>query len=181
MSISCATQSKVYLMLLGGSADPSEMRETWVRSLGWEDPLEKGKAAHFSILAWRIPWTTVHGITKSQTQLSDFHYYPNMSGRVILIQRHPRIFQTLRYRRILPLFTGAREWDVWVSSVLGLPEPGRCSVVGLHTADILAFRQERPSTLVTFLSQRNHVPSEPRHREMPIKPEFGILRKQICK
>ena len=33
------------------------MRETWVRSLGWEDPLEKGKAAHSSILACRIPWT----------------------------------------------------------------------------------------------------------------------------
>ena len=33
------------------------MRETWVCSLGWEDPLEKGKAAHSSILAWRIPWT----------------------------------------------------------------------------------------------------------------------------
>ena len=31
--------------------------ETWVRSLGWEDPLEKGMATHFSILAWRIPWT----------------------------------------------------------------------------------------------------------------------------
>ena len=31
--------------------------ETWVRSLGWEDPLEKGKATHSSILAWRIPWT----------------------------------------------------------------------------------------------------------------------------
>ena len=30
---------------------------TWVRSLGWEDPLEKGKASHSSILAWRIPWT----------------------------------------------------------------------------------------------------------------------------
>ena len=37
------------------------MWETWVQSLGWEDPLEKGKAAHSSILAWRIPWTTVHG------------------------------------------------------------------------------------------------------------------------
>ena len=35
------------------------MRETWVRSLGWEDPLEKGKAAHSSILAWRMPWTRV--------------------------------------------------------------------------------------------------------------------------
>ena len=33
------------------------MRETWVRSLGWEDPLEKGKAAQSSILAWKIPWT----------------------------------------------------------------------------------------------------------------------------
>ena len=31
--------------------------ETWVRSLGWEDPLEKGKGIHSSILAWRIPWT----------------------------------------------------------------------------------------------------------------------------
>ena len=33
------------------------MLETWVRSLGWEDPREKGKATHSSILAWRIPWT----------------------------------------------------------------------------------------------------------------------------
>ena len=33
------------------------MWETWVRSLGWEDPLEKGTATHSSILAWRIPWT----------------------------------------------------------------------------------------------------------------------------
>ena len=33
------------------------MWETWVQSLGWEDPLEKGKATHSSILDWRIPWT----------------------------------------------------------------------------------------------------------------------------
>ena len=33
------------------------MRETWVQSLGWQDPLEKGKATQSSILAWRIPWT----------------------------------------------------------------------------------------------------------------------------
>ena len=32
------------------------MQETWVRSLGWEDPLEKRMATHSSILAWRIPW-----------------------------------------------------------------------------------------------------------------------------
>ena len=37
--------------------NPPAMWETWVRSLGWEDPLEKGKATHSSILAWRIPWT----------------------------------------------------------------------------------------------------------------------------
>ena len=32
------------------------MRETWVHSMGWEDPLDKGKVTHSSILAWRIPW-----------------------------------------------------------------------------------------------------------------------------
>ena len=43
------------------------------RSLGWEDPLEKGMATHSSILSWRIPkdrgtwWATVHGIAKSRT------------------------------------------------------------------------------------------------------------------
>ena len=37
--------------------NPPAVQETWVWSLGWEDPLEKGKAIHSSILAWRIPWT----------------------------------------------------------------------------------------------------------------------------
>jgi len=37
--------------------NPPAMQETWVRSLSWEDPLEKGKATLSSILAWRIPWT----------------------------------------------------------------------------------------------------------------------------
>ena len=37
--------------------NPLAMQETWVQSLGWEDPLEKGKATHSSILAWRIPQT----------------------------------------------------------------------------------------------------------------------------
>ena len=37
--------------------NPPVMQETWVQSLGWEDPLEKGIATHSSILAWRIPWT----------------------------------------------------------------------------------------------------------------------------
>ena len=37
--------------------NPPAIQETGVRFLGWEDPLEKGKATHSSILAWRIPWT----------------------------------------------------------------------------------------------------------------------------
>ena len=37
--------------------NPCVMWETWIQSLGWEDPLEKGKPTHCSILAWRIPWT----------------------------------------------------------------------------------------------------------------------------
>ena len=37
------------------------MQDTWVRSLGWEDLLEKGMATHSSILAWRIPWTEEPG------------------------------------------------------------------------------------------------------------------------
>ena len=41
--------------------NPPAMWETWVRSLGWEDTLEKGTATHSSILAWRIPWTEEPG------------------------------------------------------------------------------------------------------------------------
>ena len=41
--------------------NPLAMRETWVQSLAWEDPLEKGMATHSSILAWRIPWTQEPG------------------------------------------------------------------------------------------------------------------------
>ena len=49
------------------------MRETWVQSLGWEDPLEEGMAIHSIIFAWRIPMdrgdrqAIVHGVTKSWT------------------------------------------------------------------------------------------------------------------
>ena len=52
------------------------MWEAWVRSLGWEDPLEEGMATHSSIIAWRIPmdrgtWqATVHGVSKSRIQLT---------------------------------------------------------------------------------------------------------------
>ena len=53
------------------------VQDTWVQSLGWEDPLEEGMATHSSILPWRIPMdrgnsqATVYGVGKSWTQLSD--------------------------------------------------------------------------------------------------------------
>ena len=43
--------------------------------MGWEDPLEKGKATHSSILTWRTPWTTVHGMAKSRTSLTHSFVY----------------------------------------------------------------------------------------------------------
>ena len=51
------------------------MRETWVGSLGWEDPLEKGKATHSSILAWRIQRTVYSVGSQSRTWLSNFHFH----------------------------------------------------------------------------------------------------------
>ena len=60
----------------------SIMRETQVRSLGWEDPPEKEMAIHSSTIAWKIPWIeepgrlqVVHGVAKSWTRLSDFTWY----------------------------------------------------------------------------------------------------------
>ena len=57
--------------------NPPPMQEAWVPSLGWEDSLEEVMVTHSSILVWRIPidraawWATVHGVTKSRTQLSN--------------------------------------------------------------------------------------------------------------
>ena len=63
--------------------------ETRVQSLGQENALEKGKATHSSILAWRIPmdrgawWATVHGVTKSWTQLKQL----SMQAQITLVIR----------------------------------------------------------------------------------------------
>ena len=51
--------------------NPPAMRETWVQSLGWEDHMKKRKAAHFSILGWRIPWT-VMGVHKELDRTERF-------------------------------------------------------------------------------------------------------------
>ena len=70
--------------------NPLAMWEPWVWSLGQEDPLKKGKATHSSILAWRIPWNTVHGIAKNQTWLSDFHRPYNLSISIIVSHLYPK-------------------------------------------------------------------------------------------
>ena len=68
-----STQFRAYLVAQLVKNRPA-MQETWVRSLGWEDPLEKGKAIQSSILAQRIPWI-VHGAAKSWTRPRDFHFH----------------------------------------------------------------------------------------------------------
>ena len=69
----------VYTLVALLVKNPPAMRETWVPSLGGEDPLEKGKATHSSVLAWRFPW----GVTKSQTRLNDFHFHLFTFGKTI--------------------------------------------------------------------------------------------------
>ena len=74
------------------------MPETWIRSLGWVDPLEEGMAIHSSILAWRIPmdrgaWqATIHGVAKSGTQLSNYAH-----------THKPRIFQISKISNTLKM------------------------------------------------------------------------------
>ena len=58
----------------------SAMQETWVQSLGWEDPLEKEIATHSNTLAWKIPWMEEPGGLQSigfqsRTRLSDFSFF----------------------------------------------------------------------------------------------------------
>ena len=57
------------------------MQETQVRSLSWEDPLEKGMATHSSLLAWRIPWTEEPGGLRSMGSQS-----PDMTERICTLQ-----------------------------------------------------------------------------------------------
>ena len=56
--IGCPLQYSWAFLVAQLVKNPPAMRETWVQFLGWEDHLEKGKATHSSILAWRITWNT---------------------------------------------------------------------------------------------------------------------------
>ena len=76
--------------------DPPEMQETWVRSLGWEDPLEEGMVTHSNILDWRltIVWATLHGLAKHRRQLGthSFTHSPHIiTFLVVVVQLLSRV------------------------------------------------------------------------------------------
>ena len=57
--------------------------ETWVQPLGWDDPLEKGKATHSSIMAWRIPWTVYSPWGHKESDTTDFHLkFKSLGSRI---------------------------------------------------------------------------------------------------
>ena len=95
-----------------GKKSPLAIWETWVRSLGREDPLEERMATHSGCLAWRIPmyrgaWqATVHGVTKSRAGLSDFYFHFLEMGKAT----HSSI---LAWR--IPMYRGA-----WQASAHGV-------------------------------------------------------------
>ena len=75
------------------------MQETWVWSLGWEELLEKGMATHYSILAWRIPWTEEPARLYSPWG----HKQPEMTEQLSLLQSLPMKFskpcsKTMKFR-----------------------------------------------------------------------------------
>ena len=84
--IGCPLQYSCASLVAQLVKNPPAMWETWVQSLGWEDPLEKGKATHSSILPWRISWTVQSmGLqrvrhdwaTLEESIFSDTSYYKN--------------------------------------------------------------------------------------------------------
>ena len=71
--------------------NPPAMWETWVRSLGWDDPLEKRKATHSSILAWRIPWTDIF-----RWSITGFFLSPH-SQLYLLLQSESEFLTSMQY------------------------------------------------------------------------------------
>ena len=65
-----------------------ETQETWVRSLGWEDPLEKEMATHSSMLAWKIPWTEEPGGLQSMASRRVWHKRACTHGYIPIPQHH---------------------------------------------------------------------------------------------
>ena len=123
-----------------------EVRETQVRSLGWEDPLEKEMATHSSILAWKIPWTEEPGrlqslgLQKSRTRLSDFTFtfsgVKNLPGKQEA-WFHPWV-QKIPLEKEMAIHSSVLTWEIsWTE------EPGRLQSMGSQRVrDDLATKQQ---------------------------------------
>ena len=102
--------------------NPPAMQETWVWSLGWEDPLEKGMATHSSILAWRIPWTEETDSYSPWSQKES-----DMTERLTLFTFHKHLIKNTYFchdkemSRDSPPFVGLHQVDrrIWQSSETG--------------------------------------------------------------
>ena len=106
--------------------------ETCVRSLGQEDPLEKGMATHCSILAWKILWREkpggLHGVTKSWTWLSDwhFHFHTLLFGCVHFSVSHPKMWAWVRNQWLKGLWLQQLSWKPAHDRYLGEDLDGLC-------------------------------------------------------
>ena len=87
-------------------------QETWVWSLGWEDPLEKGKATHSSILPWRIPWTEKPGELQSIGSQSVGH--DGLTDTVFFLDldpaRSPRLASSRKWKSLSHVRLFATSW-----------------------------------------------------------------------
>ena len=109
-----------------------ETQEMWVRSLGWEDPLEEGMATHSSILTWRIPWTekpgglTVHSVTQSWTQLKQLSMHTCACCYQGVIAS--RLSKLTGQKKAVAPHSSTLAWKIpWTE------EPGRLQSMGLLT------------------------------------------------
>ena len=89
---------------------PPAVQETWVQSLGWEDPLEKGMAPHSSILAWRIPWTEEPGGLQSMGSQRVRHNWVTTTSSSIHKLLHQN-FPKIRWKLLLmPHYSSCMAW-----------------------------------------------------------------------
>ena len=115
------------------------MWETWVRSLGWEDLLGKGKAIHSSILAWRIPWT------KSWTWLSNLHTHTHrvFFNESALRIRWPKHW-TFSFTSVLPV--NIQDWfPLGLTGLISLLSKGLSRVFSNTTVQKHQFFSAQPS------------------------------------
>ena len=116
------------------------MWETWVQSLGWEDPLEEGMATHFSILAWRIPWTEQPGGVQFIGSQRVGHNWATKHSTVRCGQagRFGRIWLCMTLWTVVhktPLSMGFSRQEYW--SGLPCPLPGDLLNPGVEPAPLM--------------------------------------------